>query len=146
MVEAQKGIFGGNFGSYFKQCEPCQRAWCGKCYTMPSTYNFPQVEPTNNEGVIFVQRFNKDKSVVGRDGAWLASPFQCDWCWFRNIKSQKVKKGDREDKRLLAYVRQVNLDMLWSQSKSTVRSDLMGMQKGLWMAEELNIPPPYLQR
>eukprot|EP00957_Ditylum_brightwellii_P020383 1537477-Ditylum_brightwellii.AAC.1 len=68
------------------------------------------------------------------------------WWGGMNINSQDTKKVDREDERLLAYIRQINLDILWSKSKNTVRSDLTGMQRGLWMTDKLSIPPPYLPR
>eukprot|EP00957_Ditylum_brightwellii_P118287 9021816-Ditylum_brightwellii.AAC.1 len=63
--------------------------------------------------ILFIIRYSRvlEASVaIGekeqRGGDWIVLPFQCDWCWFGNIKLGKAKKGSREDERLLAYSRQ----------------------------------------
>ena len=47
-------------------------------------------------------------------------PFQCDLCWFRNLKKRDPKKDSLADLRLLDYIRRANLDGMWSRSPSTI--------------------------
>eukprot|EP00957_Ditylum_brightwellii_P121788 9287459-Ditylum_brightwellii.AAC.2 len=50
------------------------------------------------------------------------------------------------DQQLLGYIQHVNLNVLWSHSKNTVQSNLTSFRKGLRMAVDLDIIPPYQAR
>ena len=39
----------------------------------------------------------------------LCAPFQCDFCWFVNLKDREVDTESLSDRRLLGYIRRVNL-------------------------------------
>eukprot|EP00957_Ditylum_brightwellii_P011565 874285-Ditylum_brightwellii.AAC.1 len=41
---------------------------------------FPCAMPANNKGMIIKQLADGDKCMVGRDGDWTCTPFQCDCC------------------------------------------------------------------
>ena len=45
------------------------------------------------------------------------------------------------DKRLLAYIRRVNLDIMWSREGSTVYNNLTSLRKGKRMSEDLGLKP-----
>lgn len=73
----------------------------------------------------------------------LLAPFQCDLCWFRNLKGRDPVGDGLADDELLMFIRRVNLDILWSRSVSTVQSTKGNILKGLRMCKELVIPPTY---
>ena len=73
----------------------------------------------------------------------LLNPFQCDLCWFRNLKGRNPDVNKMEDESLMSCIRRVNLDMLWSVSSSTVASTVGNVKKGLRMCDEMGIEPTY---
>ena len=99
--------------------------------------------PENNEGVVWKKRSDAGRFLKGRDGDMLLNPFQCDLCWFRNLKGRNPNLERLEDKALMSCVRRVNLDMLWSCSPSTVAATMSNVKKGVRMCEELGINPTY---
>ena len=62
----------------------------------------------------------EDRFVRPRNGDMLCALFQCDYCWFFTLKKRHVNSASPSDCLLLAYIRRVNLDMMWSQEESTV--------------------------
>jgi len=60
------------------------------------------------------------KFLHARNGDFLVFPFQCDFCWFINLKGRSPIKDSQSDTRLLNYIRRVNLDGMWSRSSSTI--------------------------
>eukprot|EP00957_Ditylum_brightwellii_P166867 12700968-Ditylum_brightwellii.AAC.1 len=82
----------------------------------------------------------------GRDGDWIISPVQCDFCWFINLKGKHADPSCCADQQLLGYIQHANLDVLWSCSKNTVWCNLTSFRKGLRMAADLDITPPYQAR
>lgn len=65
----------------------------------------------------------------GRDGDFLMTPFQCEWCHFRNIKQRDVAPTNQVDQRLLKDVRQANMDAFWSREPATVRANLTQVKR-----------------
>eukprot|EP00957_Ditylum_brightwellii_P193887 14765301-Ditylum_brightwellii.AAC.1 len=57
-----------------------------------------------------------EKCMVGRDRDWTCALFQCDWYWFQNLQDRNLVKDSAADKRLLHYIRKVNLDICWAQA------------------------------
>ena len=46
-------------------------------------------------------------------------PFQCDLCWFRNLQKRNPILSSHSDVLLLGHIRRVNLDIIWSRSRTT---------------------------
>ena len=70
----------------------------------------------------------------------LSSPFQCDYCWFVNLLKREANSASPADRLLLAYIRRVNLDIMWSREESTVASTLGQFRKGRDLSRELGLP------
>ena len=66
-------------------------------------------------------------------------PFQCDICWFRNILNRFPSPTSYQDTKLLAYIRRVNLDLIWSRSEGT--SYKAAYKKALKVDLELGLTP-----
>ena len=71
----------------------------------------------------------------------LSVPFQCDYCWFVNLKRREFNPASPNERLLLAYIRRVNLDMMWSREESTVQSTLSQIKKGKSLSTELGLNP-----
>jgi hypothetical protein len=69
----------------------------------------------------------------------LCSPFQCDRCWFINLKNKEPRSSSLTDVRLLSYIRRVNLDVLWSRESSTVEKTLNQYVKARTWADQMGI-------
>jgi hypothetical protein len=67
----------------------------------------------------------------------LSSPFQCDCCWFANISHRDANDWFAEDARKLAYIRRVNLDVMWAREPATVLSTYNTLKKAKKASEEL---------
>ena len=73
------------------------------------------------------RKLEERKFKQGIDGAFLIFPFQCELCWFRNLEGRDPRSHSMMDDRILAYLRQVNLDGIWSRSESTIS----GVKRGV---------------
>ena len=71
----------------------------------------------------------------------LSSPFQCDYCWFVNMKKTTADDRAIGDARLLAYIRRVNLDVMWSSEPSVVKAAWKNLEKGRKISAEFGLPP-----
>ena len=80
---------------------------------------------------------------MGFDGAILCSPFQCDICWFYNLRKVAPDPASQGDHKLLAYIRRVSLDVLWSRAPGTGKAAVTALRKSMRLAEELRIEPDY---
>ena len=58
-----------------------------------------------------------------------------------NIKGIEANVGAPSDRLLLAYIRRVNLDIMWSREESTVANTLRQFRKGRELSNELGLPP-----
>jgi hypothetical protein len=67
----------------------------------------------------------------------LSSPFQCDFCWFANIHHKDANDWFADDARKLAYIRRVNLDVMWSREPATVLSTFNTLKKAKKASEDL---------
>ena len=67
----------------------------------------------------------------------LSAPFQCDHCWFANIHKAEANPWFAEDARKMAYIRRVNLDVMWSREPSTVGSTYNTLKKAKKCSEQL---------
>ena len=81
--------------------------------------------------------------LEGFDGASLNAPFQCDSCWFINLRGRLPNTISLGDERLLAYIRRVSLDVLWSRSPGTANTSMTAFRKAVRIGENLGISPDY---
>ena len=82
---------------------------------------FPVLRAFNDESAYFKRRKeDENKYRVARAGDGLIAPFQCDRCWFLNLKQRlpfQTSVGDQHD---LMLIRRANLDMFWSRESRTI--------------------------
>ena len=77
--------------------------------------------------------------LEGIDGAYLLVPFQCDVCWFRALEAREPRIGSYQDNRILAYIRRVNLDLIWSRAPGTISSTRDNIKMMIRMWKELGV-------
>ncbi len=87
-----------------------------------------------------------ERFLSARSGDSTFCPFQCDVCWFVNLKKEMPSKLRLSHIRLLGYIRRANLDAMWSRESATVLSSLSGLNKQKRIAVELDLPMPGTQR
>jgi len=92
-------------------------------------------------GATWVNERDEDRFLSARSGDFLHFPFQCDLCWFRNLKFRSPSENSEADKLLLMYIRRVNLDGMWSREPGTVRSIRLNLVKLIKYCRELNVEP-----
>lgn len=63
---------------------------------------------------------DEERFDVARKGDTLFAPFQCDFCWFVNLKGRLCQEQRIEDRLCVGIIRRVNLDMFWAREASTV--------------------------
>jgi hypothetical protein len=92
-------------------------------------------------------RKQKEESrfLSARKGDMVCSPFQCDYCWYSNITKKEANDWYPDDARKLAYIRRVNLDIMWSREPATVASTLNNLLKAKKCSEELGFEPQILK-
>ena len=82
-----------------------------------------------------------NRFVHARKGDMLCAQFQCDRCWFLNLKKREPSPDIINDNILLGYIRRVNLDILWSKEPSTIYANYLNAIKKKKRSEELTLPP-----
>ena len=138
-----KGIFCGNFGLSRGSSPTCHHTWCGACYKENPSFKFHRSTPLNDEGVEWRRKKKLFDFVQGFDGATLNAPFQCDYCWFYNLRGRVAISSSLADEQTLAYIRRVSLDVLWARSPATARASMSAFNKEVRLATMLNIDPNY---
>ena len=83
-----------------------------------------------------VDRFQK-----ARFGDMLCAEFQCDVCWFLNLKRRLPRQNSLSDALLMPYIRRVNLDIFWSRESSTVINNYRVTIKRRNVSLELGLEP-----
>ena len=73
----------------------------------------------NDEGVEWKRKRKVNDFMVGINGAHIMQPFQCDFCWFWNLQKRKPVASSYRDNTLMAHIRRVNLDLIWSRAEGT---------------------------
>ena len=137
---APRGIFCHNFGVSRGACLPCQNVWCGECFTDHPEISFHINRPENDEGLTWGRAVDLSSFKYGREGDWLMFPFQCEVCWFFNLKNKSPDQHSDDDLWLLGYLRRVNLDGFWSSRPKTVAGNWSNMMKTICHMKDLNIP------
>lgn len=67
--------------------------------------------------------------------------FQCDACWFCNLKGRTPRENSLADNWLLAFIRRVNLDAMWAREKGTVAQTYYSVTKMIRLDRELGLTP-----
>ena len=86
-------------------------------------------KPENEFGAVWEKKDDENRFMIGRNGDFLVYPFQCDYCWFRNLEKRHYNANSYLDNLILGYIRRVNLDGMWARSPSTVASTKSGLCK-----------------
>lgn len=100
--------------------------------------------PENDEGSEWKKKTDNKRFLVARSGDMLCTPFQCEECWFVNLHRRNSYRASVSDKRLLGYIRRVNLDIMWSRERSTVGNTLSAVKKARDLSVELGLKPQNL--
>jgi hypothetical protein len=87
---------------------------------------------------------DEGRFLHARDGDMLCSPFQCDYCWFINLKGRSFDERRAEDRLNMSLIRRVNLDVFWDKETSTVGSMLQVFLRATTAAQHLSIMPSFL--
>ena len=137
-----KALFCSNF--VFKRgiWEACRTCYCAKCYQADPNVHFHINKPEDDEGIVWKRKTDDDIFITARNGDNLITPFQCDQCWFRNLQKRSPNPKSQADTLLLAFIRRVNLDALWSRSPKTVSASITGIKKIIATSQDLNFNPP----
>ena len=95
----------------------------------------------NDEGNTWRRSKDSEDFLKGFNGAHLMQPFQCDLCWFRNLQKRDPVSSSYKDTMLLAHIRRVNLDIIWSRSKLT--NYMSQYRKGIKVCQGLGLTPKH---
>jgi hypothetical protein len=139
LVTTPKGLFCSNFGSKQGPWEVCHQAWCSKCYTASESLAFHVKEARNEAGAVWRRKKDKARFMVARDGDMWSCPFQCNFCWFVNLEGRLPNEENRVDERLMGYIHQVNLDVMWSREEGTVKGTMAQLSKAMRMCDDLGM-------
>ena len=77
--------------------------------------NFKLTGPENDEGHKWKKKKDVARFLNARPGDMLSSPFQCDDCWFWNLRRRRPYRSNPTDTMLLRLIRQVNLDVAYAE-------------------------------
>jgi len=119
-TQAPRDVFCDNFGSSRGSFPACLNTWCPGCYKDLTILRFPKQLPENDEGLVWRKKMDEERFDLARKGDTLFAPFQCDFCWFVNLKGRLCNSRQVEDRLCIAIIRRVNLDMFWSRETSTI--------------------------
>jgi len=92
-------------------------------------------------GALWISNSDENRFLYARSGDFLHYSFQCDLCWFRNIKFRSPSASSQSDQRLMKYIRRVNLDGMWSREPGTVRSIRLNLEKMIKYCKDLGFDP-----
>ena len=139
---------------------PCQKMWCGKCYTSEKSLHFHVASVENHPtGESSVKEEQNDKERlqtawkskhqkptdfhVARDGDHLMVPFECDLCIFRKLRKQNPDKESATDRLLLGCIRRANLDAFWSRTTNTVTQNMRKVRQSIAFSRSLGLDGAY---
>ena len=96
-------------------------------------------KPENEFGAVWERKEDESRFLEGRNGDFLLFPFQCDYCWFRNLEGREYNATSYLDTLIIGYIRRVNLDGMWARSPSTVASVKSGLVKLIKSWKEVGV-------
>jgi hypothetical protein len=132
------GVFCGNYSSKRGTWTACKKVWCSPCYTPLDNEEFPIARAVDEDRVEMEDsRVEMEDSrdehrfKQAQNGDSLVTPFQCDFCHFRNLMSRDPVERLAQDVRLLKCIRRANLDAFWSREPTTISNNLTVCRQGL---------------
>ena len=135
------GIFCSNFCHPRGIWQPCLQSWCAKCYKAYEAPKFHINLAEDDEGIVWQRKHEVDQFLIGRKGDHIFVSFQCDLCWFRNLKKRDLLSISQADQRLLAFIRRSNLDVFWSRTSGTVYKNRLGISRIINESKSMNFEP-----
>jgi hypothetical protein len=152
-----QGIFCSNFAWTLGTFPPCQKVWCGECYTSdPKIQFFVRTAhdelPASEEDQFHWARLDKvwkgkhhakNAFRVGRNGDHTMVPFECDLCIFRKLIGRNPAENSHTDALCKAAIRRVDLDAMWARSSHTVQEQRDMMWQGMRYSETARLAGPY---
>ena len=60
---------------------------------------------------------------IVRDGDHLMNPYECDLCIFHKLTGRDPSETSEMDSVMMEYIRQMNLDVLWSRATQTIQGN-----------------------
>ena len=135
-------VFCANFGVSRNGFPACHRSWHPRCYQANLDLVFHIEKPENDVGLVWKKKEDDERFLSARSGDSTFCPFQCDFCWFVNLKKEMPNKVRLSHVRLLGYIRRANLDAMWSRESATVLASLSGLKKQKRIAIDLDLPMP----
>ena len=145
-MRSPKGLFCGNYGAKRTGLSVCHRSWCSSCYVADGSLQFHIDDATTDAGAVWKRKKDEGRFLSARDGDMWSSPFQCEWCWIGNLKGRDMNERDPKDALLLKYLQRMNLDVMWSRERSTVKGTYYQLIKGARHSEKLGLDPINLDR
>lgn len=106
---------------------------------------FPKQLP-ENDGQVWKKTKDEGRFDTARRGDTLLAPFQCDFCWFQNLKGRSFTERSSSDRMNLALIRRANLDMFWSRETSMVEGMYRLFEQTTKAAVHLGLEPEMLKR
>lgn len=94
--------------------------------------------------MVWKKKKDEFRFLSARKGDMLCAPFQCDFCWFINLKGRVFDKRRAGDKLNLCLIRRVNLDMFWEKEPSTVEGIHRIFSQACEVAKHLGIQPDFM--
>jgi hypothetical protein len=79
------------------------------------------------------------RHLSARPGDNLMCPFECDTCQFWKLRGHAPRKKVSHDDRLLAFIRQANLDAFWAREPATVRGNLREVKSALETGRSMQV-------
>jgi hypothetical protein len=140
-LTATGGVFCANFSSRRGTFAPCEGAWCGPCYKLGGTKEFPVQQHVDEAGEILEETNGANRFLEARAADHLMTSFQCDLCHFRNIMGPNPLRHWGKDLELLAFFRRVNLDSFSAHETSTVQNNLREAKRIEEFARDMGMLP-----
>eukprot|EP00980_Cylindrotheca_fusiformis_P026529 scaffold16361_cov69-Cylindrotheca_fusiformis.AAC.2 len=149
-----QGVFCTNLLHSLGGFPPCHGAWCGGCYFLSSAEEgfFSQ---TDDREVHRLVGDNPGDNLWGpkapdlrqfdeaREGDHLLSPFVCHLCIFRILKGGDPDPDRDSHQALLKTIMRANLDVLWSRTRSTVKTNRNTVARAISSLERLGLGGPF---
>lgn len=144
-TQSPRDIFCGNYGVSRGSYPSCRNSWCSGCYRAMDLLKFPCLLLENDEGQVWRKAKDTDRFQCARRGDTLCAPFQCDFCWFTNLKGRTFNSQWAGDRLVVALIRRVNLDIFWSREASTVEGLLRLFNQTKEASRHLGVEPDLLR-
>lgn len=108
--------------------------------------NFHIAEPLNDEGLVWKRKKDEGRFLHARDGDMWLAPFQCQFCWFVNLKGTLPNPSRMKDREVLGIMKRVNLDMFWSRATKTVSGNMSLLRREIRLSQEMELLPLEIAR